>query len=91
MALNRDTIIKDLKESVIEIFFLPETRFAPLRVTLRYDLLPKSVANDPEQINEIETFHRLHLNFIAAWNVQKHQWVHIPIDGIQYLQMLDGY
>jgi hypothetical protein len=93
MAGNRDSILKDLREYVIEVHFEKvngENR--NMRCTLRPDLLPPSYREQlSEQKEEIE-FHQKNPNVIAAWDVQKGGWRSFRVDSVKYLQNVnDGY
>jgi hypothetical protein len=81
---NRDTILKDLREYVIEITFTKvngEQR--NMRCTLRPDLLPPNYVNE---ITEEQTFHRSNPDTIAAWDIQKGGWRSFRVDSVSYIQ-----
>lgn len=81
---QRDTILNDLREYVIEVTFTKvngEQRI--MRCTLRPDLLPPKYA---EEITEEKTFHQTNPEVIAAWDVQAHGWRSFRVDSVSYLQ-----
>ena len=81
---ERDVILKDLREYVMEIYFTKvngEDR--AMRCTLRPDLLPPGYAND---ITEEKSFHTENPNVIAAWDVQKRGWRSFRIDSVTFVQ-----
>jgi len=81
---DRDTILKDLREYVIEVTFTKvngEGRV--MRCTLRPDLLPPGYSQD---ITEEKKFHNENPNVIAAWDVQKGGWRSFRVDSVSYLQ-----
>jgi hypothetical protein len=87
MMFDRDTILKDLRECVIEVSFTKvngETRI--MRCTLRPDLLPESYINETK---EEKTFHQTNPEVIAAWDVQAHGWRSFRIDSVSYVQNVD--
>lgn len=89
MVLDRDTVIKDLRDYVIEVSFEKvngENRV--MRCTLKPNLLPPSYINESA---EEKTFHNNNPNVIAAWDVQKGGWRSFRIDSVKYLQVIDGY
>ena len=81
---ERDTILNDLRQYVIEVTFTKvngEQR--NMRCTLRPDLLPPGYAQD---ITEEKTFHQTNPDVIAAWDVQKGGWRSFRVDSVGYLQ-----
>jgi len=82
--VDRDTILKDLREYVIEVTFTKvngENRV--MRCTLRPDLLPENYINEAA---EEKTFHQTNPDVIAAWDVQKGGWRSFRVDSVGYLQ-----
>ena len=87
--LDRDTVLKDLREYVIEVSFDKvngENRV--MRCTLKPEMLPPNYLNES---GEEKSFHRENPNVIAAWDVQKGGWRSFRIDSVKYLQVIDGY
>jgi hypothetical protein len=87
MMFDRDTILKDLRECVIEVSFTKvngENRI--MRCTLRPDLLPETYINEAA---EEKSFHRVNPEVIAAWDVQAHGWRSFRIDSVSYVQNVD--
>ena len=81
---ERDTILKDLREYVIEVTFSKvngEQR--NMRCTLRPELLPETYINE---VAEEKGFHRSNPDVIAAWDVQKGGWRSFRIDSVTYIQ-----
>lgn len=87
---NRDMILKDLREYVIEITFTKvngEQR--NMRCTLRPDLLPETYINEAA---EEKAFHRVNPDTIAAWDMQKGGWRSFRVDSVSYIQNVnDNY
>lgn len=84
MVLDRDTILKDLRENVIEVTFNKvDGSQRIMRCTLMPNLLPETYKNDEAQEKE---FHHTNPNVIAAWDVQKGGWRSFRIDSVQYVQ-----
>ena len=89
---NRDTILKDLRENVVEISFNKvngENRV--MRCTLMAAHLPKSYNENVQEQTEEKEFHQKNPNVIAAWDVLKGGWRSFRIDSVEYLQVIDGY
>lgn len=90
MAYDRDTVLKDLRNSVIEITF---TKVDGSPRTMRCTLDPKHLP--PRYIVEDQAeekeFHRKNENVISCWDVQKGGWRSFRIDSVEYLQFIDGY
>jgi hypothetical protein len=87
---DRDTILKDLRQYVIEVHFTKvngEQRV--MRCTLRPDLLPKSYINDLNEQKQEKEYHQTNPDVIAAWDVQKGGWRSFRIDTVGYLQNVD--
>lgn len=81
---DRDTILTDLRQYVIEVHFTKvngDNRV--MRCTLRPDLLPENYINEAA---EEKAFHRVNPEVIAAWDVQKGGWRSFRVDTIGYLQ-----
>jgi hypothetical protein len=89
MAYQRDILLKDLRENVIEVVFQKvngETR--TMHCTLRKDFLPESYVNDEQQERE---FHNSNANVLAVWDVKNRGWRSFRIESVEYAQVLDGY
>lgn len=91
MLYDRDTVLKDLRDYVIEVTFTKvdgTTRI--MRCTLDPKLLPPTYIGEDEQ--KEKTFHKENPNVISAWDVQKGGWRSFRIDSVQYMQIIpDGY
>lgn len=87
---NRDIILRDMKDSVIEIFFkdFDGHKLPSLRCTHRPDLLPKTFVNEQHLMEE---FHNKNSNHIATWNVVGKAWASFDVSTIQYIQVVDNY
>lgn len=87
---DRNIILKDMKDSVIELFFKDvEGRKVPsLRCTHRPDLLPKTFVNEQHLMDD---FHNQNPNYIATWDVIGKAWSTVDISKIQYIQVVDNY
>jgi hypothetical protein len=87
---NRDIILKDMKDSVMEIFFkdVDGHKISSLRCTHRPDLLPKTFVNEQHLM---EDFHNQNPNHIATWNVIHRTWSTFDISNVQYTQVVDNY
>jgi hypothetical protein len=89
MSYQRDTLLKDLHEHVIEIMFTKvDGTERIMRCTLREDLLPKNYEKDP---GEVKKFHKENKDIIAAWDMQKGGWRSFRIDSVQYCEIKDNY
>jgi hypothetical protein len=80
----RDNILKDLRQSVIEVIFNKvngDQRV--MHCSLRPDLLPETYRND---VNEEINSHQTNADVIAAWDVQKGGWRSFRIDSVTYVQ-----
>jgi hypothetical protein len=81
---NRDTILKDLRQNVIEVTFTKmngENRI--MRCSLRPDILPPSYIEEQTKEN---TFHKENPEVIAAWDVQKMAWRSFRVDSVSYIE-----
>jgi hypothetical protein len=81
---ERDVILKDLREYVMEIYFTKvngEDR--AMRCTLRPDLLPETYINEAA---EEKAFHQVNPDVIACWDVQKGGWRSFRVDSVSYVQ-----
>jgi hypothetical protein len=92
MMYQRDIILTDLRENVIEVTFTKvngEQRV--MRCTLRTDLLPKTFVENVNEQKEEKEFHQKNPDVIASWDVQKGGWRSFKVDSVEYLQIIDGY
>lgn len=86
---NRETLISDLKENVIEVTFTKvngDQRI--MRCTLLTTHLPP--ATNMLQLEE-EHKKKQNENVIAAWDVQSGGWRSFRVDSVTYVQVIDGY
>lgn len=89
MKYERDTLLKDLHENVIEVRFVKvngEERV--MHCTLLPEHLPP-VAD----IKHIDEQHQKEENkeTLVVWDVQKGGWRSFRIDSVNYVQVLDNY
>lgn len=89
---NRDTILSDLRQHVVEVSF-KKVDGTPriMRCTLAPRHLPPSFNESVEEQNQEKEFHKKNENVIAAWDVQKGGWRSFRVDSVEYLQVIDGY
>jgi len=91
MLYNRDTILSDLRNNVIEVSFTKADGTSRImRCTLDPKILPPSYIK--EDIEKEKTFHVENPNVISAWDVQNNGWRSFRIDSVHYVQAVpDGY
>jgi hypothetical protein len=91
MQYQRDTLLSDLRNSIIEVTFTKvngERR--AMRCTLMPHYLPESFkANAAEQEQEQE-FHKSNPDVLAVWDVQNGGWRSFRVDSVEYVQVLDN-
>lgn len=90
MVLDRDAILRDLREHVVDVAFTKvngEDRI--MRCSLRKDILPPNYALT-EEAKERE-FHQKNPDVISAWDVQKGGWRSFRIESVKYVNAVDGY
>lgn len=82
---DRDTLLKDLRTSVIELTFVStENSKAPMgRFTLRPDKLPSSYLEEEAKERQ---FHNENPKLISAWNIVKGGWFPFHIDQVRFIQ-----
>jgi hypothetical protein len=86
---DRDTLLRDLKEHVVEVTFTKvngEKRV--MRCTLRGEHLPPNT-----DMNHLSEEHKKeqNANIIACWDVHNGGWRSFRIDSVEYVQIIDGY
>lgn len=89
MMYQRDQLLNDLRENVIEVVFTKvngENR--TMHCTLRKEFLPESYKSDEQ---EEKKFHTTNPETLAVWDVQNRGWRSFKIDSITYAQIIDGY
>ena len=89
MKYDRDKIIADLKDHVMEVAFNKvngERRL--MRCTLDSRVIPQNV-----DYNHLDEQHsrKENKNVIACWDVQANGWRSFRIDSVEYIQEVDGY
>ena len=89
MKYDRQNIINDLKQFVVEIAFTKvngESRV--MRCTLDPRYIPGAVdpAHLDEQHAKVEN-----KDIIAAWDLQNNGWRSFRVDSVQYVHEIDGY
>lgn len=92
MKYQRNTLLKDLRENVIEVHFVKvngEQRV--IRCTLQHHLLPQMYQKNLSEQREEEDFHNKNPNVIAAWDVNEGDWKSFRIDSVYYVQIIDNY
>ena len=89
---QRDVVLKDLRENVIEVTFTKiNGEHRVMRCTLKTELLPKSFVENVDEQTQEKDFHQKNPEVIAAWDVQKGGWRSFRLDSVEYLQIIDGY
>lgn len=89
MKYERDTVLKDLRENAMAIYFTDTSgKKHEIRCTLMPEHLPKNYLNEME---EEKTFHDNNPNMIAAWNILKNMWIRFDISHVNYVQVVDSY
>ena len=89
MKYERDNLLKDLRECVIEVTFTKvDGSNRVMRCTLDPKHLPKTYNEEAETEKQ---FHRENKDVISAWDVQKGGWRSFRIDSVEYVQIIDGY
>ena len=87
MVVNRDEILKDLRNYVIEVHFdKVNGEHRAMRCTLRPDLLPPKYNEDINEQKEEQDFHQKNPDVIAAWDIQKGGWRSFRIENVKYVQ-----
>ena len=92
MKYQRDTLLKDLRENVIEVHFVKvngENRV--MRCTLQSHMLPEMYQQNPSERQEEQDFHVKNPDVISAWDVSAAGWRSFRIDSVIYAQVIDGY
>jgi hypothetical protein len=88
MIYERDTVLKDLRENAMAIYFTDTTgNKHEIRCTLMPSLLPKTYLNE---MAEERKYHEDNPNMIAAWNIMKNMWINFDISHVDYVQILDS-
>ena len=89
---NRDDILRDLRDNVIEVTFTKvDGTDRVMRCTLKPTILPESFRQNLDEQKQEKEFHQTNPDVIAAWDVQKGGWRSFRVDSVQYLQIIDAY
>ena len=90
MTFDRDTILRDLRNYVIEVTFVKvDGTTRNMRCTLDPQHLPEQYVTE-DKAKELD-FHQKNPDVISCWDVQKGGWRSFRIDSVQYVQIIDGY
>jgi hypothetical protein len=89
MSYNRDELLADLKENVVEVTFKKldgDTRI--MKCTLMNNMLPRNY--NPDHMHEM---HHKEENkaVIAAWDIVKGGWRSFHVENVEYAQVLDNF
>lgn len=85
---NRDTILRDLRNNVVEIHFTKDNGEARvMKCTLKKDMLPAKYAMQEEK--EERDFHVKNPQVIAAWSINDNGWRSFRIESVYYVQAVD--
>jgi hypothetical protein len=87
---NRDDILKDLKQAVVEVTF---TKVNGERRVMRCTLDQRYMPVTKQQMDHVIEEHKKPENFevIAAWDVEKGGWRSFRVDTVEYCQEISGY
>lgn len=91
MIYERDRLIADLKQAVLEVTF---TKVNGDRRIMRCSLDPRFFPSmTGEQIDHVYEEHKRpeNLDVIACWDVQANGWRSFRVDSVEYVQSVDGY
>ena len=85
MALNRNNLLDDIRDAVIDITATIDTYGGKqsFRCTLRPDMLPASYS---KMMTEEKTFHENNPKLLRVWNVNTSSWFQFNIDEIIYTE-----
>ena len=88
MTPDRDTLLQELREYVLEVFFTKKSdgNKRLLRCTLRPDLLPPVYKEEADH-----KFHADNKSVLAVWDIQNGGWRSFDINTVEYAQRLDNF
>lgn len=89
---TRDTLLKDLRYSVLDVTFTKvngEER--KMRCTLVPSLLPEHYRGSLEEQQSEKDYHKNNPDVIACWDLQSNGWRSFRIDSVIYTQAIDSY
>ena len=91
MQYQRDALLKDLKQAVVEITFTKVNgQRRVMRCTLDSRYMP---VMKEEQHKHLDEQHQREENkeVIACWDVHNKGWRSFRVDSVEYVQEIDGY
>lgn len=91
MLYERDKLISDLKQSVVEVTF---TKVNGDQRVMRCTLDPRNLPPmTGDQIDHIYEQHKRaeNLDIIACWDVQANGWRSFRVDSVKYIQEVNSY
>lgn len=91
MQYTRDTLLNDLRNSIVEVTFTKvngERR--SMRCTLMDQYLPQSFKDNPGEQELAENYHKQNPDNLAVWDVQNGGWRSFRIHSVEYAQIIDN-
>ena len=88
---NRDEIIKDLKQCVMEVTFTKvngERRI--MRCTLDSRYMPPMTVDQTKHLDEQHSKEE-NKEVVPVWDVHARGWRSFRVDSVEYMQEIDGY
>lgn len=86
MMYQRDTLLNDLRQSVLEVRFVKtDGTLRTMRCTLLSQYLPENF-NNAEEVD----FHHSNQDVLAVWDIGSNGWRSFRIDSVQWAQLLDA-
>lgn len=90
--LLRDTLLKDLRNSVIEVTFTKvNSEQRQMRCTLVPNFLPESYRNNIDEQKGEKEYHQKNPDVIVCWDIHKQGWRSFKIESVIYTQVIDNY
>lgn len=86
---ERDTLLKDLRENVCEIFVTQNGQQRAMRCSLKADVLPDSYHQS--EASKVKEFHEQNPDLLAVWDMNNNAWRKLHINTVEYVQVVDSF
>lgn len=89
MLYDRDTLLKDLKQNVVEVHFL---KVDGTNRKMKCTLIPKWLPQN-SNMQYLDEMHNKEENkaTLAVWDLEKNAWRSFKIENVQYAQVIENF
>jgi hypothetical protein len=91
MEYQRDTLLADLRNNILEVTFTKVNGDRrSMRCTLMPNYLPENHNTNPTEQDKEKLFHKENPEVLAVWDIQSGGWRSFRVNSVEYVQILDN-